>query len=100
MELLWLALFFIVLGVCIKYGKMYFLIAGYNTLSKEKKATYDIEKIASVFRNGMFGMSAILILGQVLNFYVGLSKDITFSCAMTVGFPYILIRSNSSKFRR
>lgn len=100
MELIWLALVFIALGVCIKYGKMHFLIAGYNTLSKEEKATYDIEKITSVFRNGMFGMSAILILGQGLNFYVGLSKVIVFSCAMIVGLPYILIRSNSKKFRR
>lgn len=100
MELIWIALFFIALGICIKYGKMYFLIAGYNTLSKEEKKSYDMKKIASVFRNGMFGMSAILILGQILNFYVGLSKDLAFSCAMIVGIPYIVIRSNSRKYQK
>ena len=31
------AIIFIVLGVLIKYGKMYFLIAGYNTMSKKEK---------------------------------------------------------------
>ena len=32
-----IAILFIVLGILIKYGKMYFLIAGYNTRSKEEK---------------------------------------------------------------
>jgi len=31
------AIIFIVLGVLIKYGKMYFLIAGYNMMSKNIK---------------------------------------------------------------
>ena len=30
------AVFFIILGVLIKYGKLYFLIARYNTMPKEK----------------------------------------------------------------
>jgi len=50
------AILFIVFGILIKYGKMYFLIAGYNTMSKEEKEKYNIEKIATVFRNVMFGM--------------------------------------------
>ena len=41
------ATIFIILGVAIKYGKLYFLIAGYNTMSKEKQKTYDIAGIAS-----------------------------------------------------
>lgn len=31
------AILFIVLGILIKYGKMYWLIAGYNTMPKEEK---------------------------------------------------------------
>lgn len=58
-----IAILFIVLGILIKYGKMYFLIAGYNTMSKEEKEKYDIEGIASVFRNIMFGMAFIIIIG-------------------------------------
>ena len=34
------AILFIVFGIFIKYGKMYFLIAGYNTMSKEEKEKY------------------------------------------------------------
>ena len=56
------AILFIVFGILIKYGKMYFLIAGYNTMSKEEKEKYDIERIATVFRNVMFGMGFMIIL--------------------------------------
>jgi hypothetical protein len=40
---------FILLGILIKYGKMYFLIAGYNTMSKAEKEKVDIKGIATVF---------------------------------------------------
>ncbi|WP_262908453.1 DUF3784 domain-containing protein, partial [Tenacibaculum maritimum] len=31
------AILFIIFGILIKYGKMYWLIAGYNTIPKEQK---------------------------------------------------------------
>lgn len=43
------AILFIILGILIKYGKMYFLIAGYNTLPAKKKATYDINGLQQYF---------------------------------------------------
>lgn len=51
------AIIFIVLGILIKYVKMYFLVAGYNTMRKAEKSKYDIEGIAPIFRNAMFGMA-------------------------------------------
>ncbi len=60
------AIIFIVLGVLIKYGKMYFLIAGYNTMSKKEKEKYDIKGIATVFKNAMFGMAFMIIIGYFL----------------------------------
>ena len=58
---------FILLGILIKYAKMYFLIAGYNTMSKEEKSKYDVEGIASVMRNAMFGMAFIMIMGYFIS---------------------------------
>ena len=58
-----IAILFIALGILIKYRKMYFLIAGYNTMSKEEKEKYDIDGIARVFRNVMFGMGFLIIIG-------------------------------------
>ena len=43
------AIIFIVLGILIKYGKMYFLIAGYNTMPREEKEKYNIAGIATLF---------------------------------------------------
>ncbi len=60
------AIIFIVLGILTKYGKMHFLIAGYNTMSKAEKSKYDIEGIATIFRNAMFGMALILITGYFI----------------------------------
>jgi len=96
-----IAILFIVLGILIKYGKMYFLIAGYNTMSKEEKEKYDIEGIARVFRNVMFGMGFIIFIGilvakwlenpEIENYFV--------LASVIIGIPYLLIKSNSKKYK-
>jgi hypothetical protein len=95
------ALLFIVLGLLIKYGKMYFLIAGYNTMSAEKKAKYDIEGIAEVFKNAMFGMGFLMIIGVLIAArleqpnieYIGMFV------ALLIGLPYLLIKVNSKQYK-
>ena len=96
------AILFIILGILIKYGKMYWLIAGYNTMPKEDKAKYNIEGIANVFRNVMFGMALIIIIGYFIAKLNG-NPDIqnyAFWTSMIVGIPYLLIESNSKKQRK
>jgi len=92
------ALLFIVLGVLIKYGKMYFLIAGYNTMSKEEKEKYDIERIATVFRNAMFGMAIVIIIGYFVSSWLNnpLIEKYSLYGALFIGIPYLLIKSNSN----
>lgn len=92
---------FIVLGILIKYGKMYFLIAGYNTMTQEEKAKYDIEGIATVFRNAMFGMAALLVMAhftakQLAQPYI---EIVTMFVVIIIGVAYLLIASNSSKYK-
>ncbi len=96
-----IAILFIVLGILIKYGKMHFLIAGYNTMPKVKKEKYDIEGIASVFRNAMFGMALVLIIGYFVSEEMENPKIETYSLyiAIAIGLPYLLILSNSDKFK-
>ena len=80
---------------------MYFLIAGYNTMSKEEKEKYNIEKIATVFRNVMFGMGFIIILGLIVGNITenwALPKY-AFGIAMAIGIPYLLFESNSKKYK-
>ena len=89
------------LGILIKYGKMYSLIAGYNTMSKEEQQKIDIKGIAAVFRNTMFGMALIIIIGYFTAIQLSnpVIENVAFFGAMLIGIPYLLIKSNSKKFK-
>ncbi|WP_299337681.1 DUF3784 domain-containing protein [uncultured Psychroserpens sp.] len=95
------AILFIILGVLIKYAKMYYLIAGYNTMSKKEQAKYDIDGIATVFRNAMFGMALLMIIGYVLSIWLKDPKLEVYGViiAVIIGLPYLLIVSNSGKYK-
>jgi len=96
------SILFIVLGILIKYGKMYWLIAGYNTMPKEEKEKYNIEGIANVFRNVMFGMALIIISGYLITKITDNPniQNYAFWTSMIVGIPYLLIESNSKKYKK
>ncbi len=94
------ALIFIIIGVLVKYGKMYSLIAGYNTMSAEKKAGYDIEGIATLLKNVFFGMALLIILGYIISKSLEnpMVENISFFGALLIGIPYLLVKSNSDKY--
>lgn len=95
------AFIFIILGIVIRYGKMYYLIAGYNTMSKEEKAKYDIEGIATLFRNAMFAMALMIIIGYFAAYWFKNPKleNIALFLSILLGVPYLLIRSNTNKYK-
>ena len=95
------AILFFVLGAIVKYGKLYFLIAGYNTMAKSERDNYDIDGIATVFKNGMWGMALIISLFEFLAAYFNLKKlpFIGLFVAIAIGLPYILLKSNSDQFK-
>ena len=96
-----LALFFVVLGLLIKYAKWYFLIAGYNTMPKEEKENYDIDSIATVFRNAMWYIGAVLVLVHYLARWSGNLdiEDVAFFLAMIPGVLYLLAKTNSDRYK-
>jgi fatty acid desaturase len=49
------------IGWLVKYKKITWLISGYNTLSKEKKEQYDIEKLTRLIGNYILILAAIFI---------------------------------------
>jgi hypothetical protein len=59
---LFTAFFLILPGVLVKYYKAYWLISGYNTMSKEKKKNVDVEGLSQFKGNICFIMAAIIIL--------------------------------------
>lgn len=96
------AIIFIVLGCLIKYAKLYNLIAGYNAMSKEEKQKYDIQGIGNLFWVVMLFMAAIMILGYLLSLIFNNQnmEIVCFFIALIVGIPYLLIQSNSKKYKK
>jgi hypothetical protein len=95
------AIVFILLGILIKYGKFYFLIAGYNTMPKKEQEKYNIKGIASVFTNAMFGMALLIIIGFLVAKWFKSPKieDYTYWSSILIGVPYLLIQANSKKYK-
>lgn len=94
-----IAILFIVLGVLVKYGKMYFLIAGYNTMPSSEKEKTNAEGIANVFRNAMFGMALVIISGHLISKFTDDQsiQQTVFFAAIFIGLPYLIIASNLKK---
>ena len=101
MGLIVCAITFMILAILVKHRRMHFLIAGYNTMSAEEKAKYDIEKIATLFRNVMFGMAVACIAGYFISVWLNslMAEIITLFSTVTVGAAILIIKSNSKKYR-
>jgi hypothetical protein len=97
--MIFIAILFLVLGALVKYGKMYFLIAGYNTMSSSEKEKTHVEEIANVFRNTMFGMALIILSGYMISKFTDdpSIQQTVFFAAIFIGVPYLIIASNLKK---
>jgi hypothetical protein len=62
MEVLVAPLITIVLGLIIRLGNASWLIAGYNTASKEEKEKYDKKQLNKLVSNLLFSLAAVLLL--------------------------------------
>lgn len=80
---------------------MYFLIAGYNTITAEKKAKYNIDGIATLMRNVMFAMAILIILSYFISNWLDKPnlEMIFMVIAILIGIPYLLIKANSNKYK-
>ena len=89
--------FFISLGLLIKFGKAYGLIAGYNTMSAKEKANYNIKKAANLFMFVMLYMGSLMILGELLTEWTKNEtlKNILFWGALVTGLPFLIWKSNT-----
>lgn len=101
MPIFLITVLFIILGVVFSLGKGAFLIAGYNTLSKEEKSKYNENELCKFMGKSMFafafsvslwGISALI--NQPIVFIIGL---ILFLCTVI----FILVYSNTkNRFKR
>lgn len=92
--LIFVGILLIIFGILIKYFKFYWLISGYNTMSKEKRKNVDTEGLGRFMGNFLFLLGGILILGAILIFTGNKTIGIiiaTFSPFIIT--PYMIIKA-------
>lgn len=98
---MYIGLFLIILGLIIKYGKLYILISGYNTMPKKERKKYDIEKIGTLMRNTMFAMGFAIIISDGIAIWINqpLIETISMYAVLLIGMVYLIKQTNSDKFK-
>jgi len=95
-----IAILFILIGIAVKYAKMYFLIAGYNTMSAKGKEKIDIKRVATLIRNVMFSMAGLIFLGSLISYYFNWPEveSYIFFPTIVIGALWLMIQTNSNKY--
>mgnify|MGYP002713046156 CR=1 FL=1 len=90
------------LGILIKHFKLYNLIAGYNTMSSEEKAVFNIEKFALMMRNVFMTIGVLIISSSLIDIWlqIGYLKIIVSVVSILVGVIYLNIQGDSLKNSR
>ena len=98
----WIAIFLMALGWGVDRYKLYGLIAGYNTMSKEEKAKVRIEDVARLMRNTFFGIGAVLIFVEYFGADLGLEgyRSMLQSLVVVVGVIVMLIQCNGERYKK
>ena len=99
---IFIGIFLIILGVVVKHFKLYFLIAGYNTLSKADKEKVNIEKVATLLRNVMIFMgSSLILLGLTTTYTQNIEiVDYLFFPIVVGSVIYLIVKSNSKAYKK
>ncbi|PKP43609.1 MAG: hypothetical protein CVT95_12040 [Bacteroidetes bacterium HGW-Bacteroidetes-12] len=89
---LYIAVGFLLLGILIKFGKMYFLIAGLNTMTDDQRSDYNLQKIGNLILSVCIVMSAITALGYFVGIW--LENEYVEFIFLTIGvlFGLVVIR--------
>jgi hypothetical protein len=91
----------ILVGLLIKYGKMYCLIAGLNTMNHKHRAEYNLEEIGTLFRNVLGLVGIFMITGNLITRHFGNNLfDLLFTLVPAlVGCIALLAMLNSDKYK-
>ena len=84
-----ISLLFVLIGLAIKKYKCYWLISGYNTLSKDKKRNVDIEEVGKHIARMCYLIALIIILGAIITKYFEISFFIFAFLIVVIIFGYL-----------
>lgn len=74
------------------------LIAGYNTMSKERKEKVDIEGLSTYIRNGLFVIGLTIIIGYYLFKWIGLNDIVDYFIPAVVLVGVVVMVVNTKRF--
>lgn len=89
-------LFMIGIGFLVKYAPD--LIAGYNTMPKEKKKNVDIEGLSSFLRNGLVTIGLSIIIGYYLFKWIGFTMIANSMIPIVILVGVTILVTNAQKF--
>lgn len=81
-----LPLLFLALAAAIKFGKAYWLIAGYNTASPEERAKVDVKRLGNILSLMLAGIAVCCAAGMTLLYF---KKNVAGLVAMLLMLPVI-----------
>ena len=96
-----IGLFFISLGALIHYGKLYNLIAGYNTMPTSEKKKVDIEGVAKLFWYVMLvmGLAFMSLKSVILTLDIAEYKEVLFWGILIIGLGFLIWQSNPNRYK-
>jgi hypothetical protein len=87
--------FFILIGILIYFFKCYFLISGYNTMSKEKKEKVNVKALGKLMGYYCFANGLVLILAGIL-YALNIEKSIALSgIFFAISTIYLLVKAQT-----
>jgi len=93
--------FFVLVGIMLSLGKWSFLIAGFNTMSKEEKAKYDVISLCKFMGKLMFMIAfciTLFVLSDILMMKILFKVGITL---FIVSIIFVIIYANTeNRFER
>lgn len=87
------AITFLALGVMIRFFKWYWLISGYNTMSRERKQEVDTENLGRFMGNCLFLMAGVMVAGGLMTYYKIPGVSLTIPLAIVALVIYMLIKA-------
>ena len=93
---------FVLVGIYIKRRKAYSLIAGYNTMSAEKKKKINIGMVAIAVRNAFILLGILLIIIPILTEQLGINQlraTIIIASHSVVLISLVIIIKTRSKYK-
>jgi hypothetical protein len=88
-----IGLFIIGIGFLVKSFPS--LIAGYNTMSEEKKKNVDIVGLSTFMRNGLIAIGLIIIFGYFMFKWLGFISiaNVIMPIVILIGVPFLVIEA-------